>query len=123
MIIPASVGPKLAPSRATPLIKTAERLEGSASMVIGTRKGRMNSQMNPRQTATIHGVIGLCLAHLKRYAEAEPMLLQASAILEASRGANFYQTQLAYTTLRDMYAAMGRSADAAVFGGKIEKVK
>jgi eukaryotic-like serine/threonine-protein kinase len=75
------------------------------------------------QTATIHGVIGLCLAHLKRYAEAEPMLLQASAILEASRGANFYQTQLAYTTLRDMYAAMGRSADAAVFGGKIEKVK
>jgi eukaryotic-like serine/threonine-protein kinase len=58
-----------------------------------------------------------------RYAEAEPMLLQAVAILEASRGAGFYQTQLAYATLRDMYTAMGRSADAAAFGAKIEKVK
>jgi hypothetical protein len=27
------------------------------------------------------------------------------------------------TTLRDLYAAMGRSVDAAAFGAKIEKVK
>jgi hypothetical protein len=70
--------------------------------------------------ATMHGIVGMCLAHLHRYAEAEPILLQAVADLEASRGVGFYQTQLAYTTLRDMYAAMGRSADAAAFGAKIE---
>ncbi len=50
-------------------------------------------------------------------------LLQAVANLETSRGAGFYQTQLAYTTLRDMYASMGRSADATAFGAKIEQAK
>jgi hypothetical protein len=51
------------------------------------------------------------------------MLLQAAVDLEASRGKSFYQTQLAYTAIRDMYATMGRPAEAALFGAKIEKAK
>jgi tetratricopeptide (TPR) repeat protein len=71
----------------------------------------------------MQSIVGLCLAHLRRYPEAEPMLLQAAADLEASRGKGSYETQLAYTALRDMYTTMGRSAEAAAFDAKIEKAK
>jgi hypothetical protein len=71
----------------------------------------------------MQSIVGMCLAHLHRYPEAEPMLLQAAVDLEASRGKSFYQTQLAYTAIRDMYATMGRPAEAALFGAKIEKAK
>jgi eukaryotic-like serine/threonine-protein kinase len=100
--------------------------EAPAGLAAAKRVADIRARILPAtdwHIAAMHGTIGMCLAHLHRYAEAEPMLLQAVADLEASRGAGFYQTQLAYTTLRDMYAAMGRSADAAAFGAKIEKVK
>src|SRR5258706_2922219 len=48
----ATVGPMLPPSRATPLVSTAARRDGSASMSMGTMNGRMNSQMNPKIAAS-----------------------------------------------------------------------
>jgi len=69
--------------------------------------------------ASARGEVGLCLAGLRRYAEAEPVLLQAVAALEAARGPGFFHTQKAYGTLRDLYAATGRPADAARIAAKI----
>jgi hypothetical protein len=56
---------------------------------------------------------------LRRYAEAEPLLLQAVAQLERTRGPRFYTTQLAYQTLRELYQDTGRVADAARMTAKI----
>jgi serine/threonine-protein kinase len=63
--------------------------------------------------------IGLCLVHLHRYAEAEPILLNAAASLEAARGSGFYTTQLTYKVLRDLYRGTGREADAARMASKL----
>lgn len=73
------------------------------------------------RTAAIQGIVGLCLVHLQRYAQAEPMLLHVASQLEASHGPGFFNTQLAYGALRDMYAALGKPEQAAAFEAKIEK--
>jgi eukaryotic-like serine/threonine-protein kinase len=65
-------------------------------------------------------IIGLCLTHLRRYAEAEPILRQAADTLESSRGTGFSNTQRAYKYLRDLYLAMDRPADAELLAGKIQ---
>jgi tetratricopeptide (TPR) repeat protein len=64
--------------------------------------------------------IGFCLTHLHRYAEAETILRKAAADLEAVRGAGFYTTQYAYKSLRDLYLATGRSAEAQAIAAKIQ---
>jgi serine/threonine protein kinase len=48
-----------------------------------------------------------------RSADEEPLLLNASAILERDRGATLDRTQAAYKALRDLFAATGRAAQAA----------
>jgi hypothetical protein len=70
--------------------------------------------------ASARGEVGLCLSSLRRYAEAEPVLRQAVADLEAARGSGFFHTQKAYATLRDLYASTGRPADAAQMAAKIQ---
>jgi len=65
-------------------------------------------------------IIGLCLTHLRRFAEAEPILRQAVDNLESSRGTGFSNTQRAYKYLRDLYLAMDRPADAELPAGKIQ---
>jgi tetratricopeptide (TPR) repeat protein len=65
-------------------------------------------------------IIGLCLTHLRRYAQAEPILRQAVDNLESSRGTGFSNTQRAYKYLRDLYLAMDRPADAEFLAGKIQ---
>jgi serine/threonine-protein kinase len=70
--------------------------------------------------ASARGEVGLCLSSLGRYAEAEPVLLQATAALESARGPGFFHTQKAYASLRDLYAATGRSAEAAGIAAKIQ---
>ena len=64
--------------------------------------------------------VGLCLAHLHRYVEAETILRKAAADLEAVRGTGFYTTQFAYKTLRDLYLATGRSSEAEAIAAKIQ---
>jgi serine/threonine-protein kinase len=70
--------------------------------------------------ASARGEVGACLAALRRYSDAEPVLLQAAAELEAARGSAFFHTQKAYASLREMFTAMGRPADAARYAAKIE---
>ena len=64
--------------------------------------------------------VGLCLVRLHRYPEAEPLLLQAAASLEAARGSGFYTTQFAYQALRELYQTENRPAEAARFAAKIK---
>jgi tetratricopeptide (TPR) repeat protein/predicted Ser/Thr protein kinase len=63
--------------------------------------------------------IGLCLVRLHRYAEAEPILLEAAAGLEAARGLEFYTTQLAYKSLHELYEDTGRGVDATRIAAKV----
>lgn len=77
--------------------------------------------VNDWHIAAGRAVEGLCLARLHRNAEAEPMLLQAAADLEVSRGRGFYWTQKTYASLRDLYASLGRTADSATFAAKLVK--
>lgn len=70
--------------------------------------------------ASARGELGLCLASLRRYGEAEPQLLQAAAELEAARGPGFFHTQKVYASLRDLYIASARPADAARYAAKIQ---
>jgi eukaryotic-like serine/threonine-protein kinase len=65
-------------------------------------------------------IIGLCLTHLRRYAEAEPILRHAVDNLESTRGTGFSNTQRAYKYLRDLYLVMDRPADAAALAVKIK---
>lgn len=56
--------------------------------------------------------VGLCLTRLQRFAEAEPVLLDAASGLEKSRGSDYRRTQEAYAALRDLYAAANRPVDS-----------
>lgn len=56
--------------------------------------------------------IGLCLTHLRRYTEAEPILLDAASGLEKSRGPGYPRTREAYAALRDLYAAANKADDS-----------
>jgi eukaryotic-like serine/threonine-protein kinase len=62
--------------------------------------------------------IGICLMHLHRYAEAEPLLLSAASGLERARGAQFRPTQSAFRALRDLYTAMDEPDKAASWAAK-----
>lgn len=63
--------------------------------------------------------LGNCLYRAHRYAEAEAILLPAVNALEVSRGPGFHRTQLAYTVLRDITLAQGRTPEAAAWSKKI----
>jgi hypothetical protein len=63
--------------------------------------------------------VGLCMAGLHRYAQAETMLLAAARGLEAVRGARFHWTQVSFKALRDLYAATDRPADAATWASRL----
>ncbi len=63
--------------------------------------------------------IGTCLIELRRYAEAEPLLLQSVPELERMRGANSDRTQSGYRALRDLYANTGRAADSELWQKKL----
>ena len=63
--------------------------------------------------------IGVCLFHMRQYAESEATLLAAVAGLEAARGASFNRTQDGYLALRDLYSAMGKTDAAAGWNAKL----
>jgi serine/threonine-protein kinase len=67
--------------------------------------------------------IGTCLVALHRYAEAEPVLLQAVSVLENDRGTSFDRTQAGYRALRDLYAAIGNAGQAASWQRKLIPAK
>jgi tetratricopeptide (TPR) repeat protein len=63
--------------------------------------------------------LGTCLVLLKRFAEAEPLLLEAVASLQSVRGASYDHTQAGYLALRDLYANTGRETESAIWQKKI----
>lgn len=63
--------------------------------------------------------IGLCLTRLQRFAEAEPILLDAASGLEKSRGPGYRRTQEAYAALRDLYAAANRPDDSRLWAARL----
>jgi hypothetical protein len=63
--------------------------------------------------------IGVCLFHMRQYAESESTMLAAVAGLEAARGPNFNRTQDGYRALRDLYSTMGKADDAAHWNAKL----
>jgi serine/threonine-protein kinase len=78
-------------------------------------------QGNDWHAANGDAAIGLCLVRLQRLAEAEPILVKAAADLEASRGPGFYRTQQAYQTLREVYVATDRAAEAQRITDKLQQ--
>jgi eukaryotic-like serine/threonine-protein kinase len=63
--------------------------------------------------------IGQCLAHARKFAEAETTLLAAVAGLEAARGSSFNRTQDGYRALRDLYLTLDRPDEAARWSHKV----
>ena len=62
-----------------------------------------------------------CLIRLRRYGEAEPILLSSVASLEKSRGPANNRTQQAYKALSEVYTALGRPDEAARWQAKLTK--
>ena len=63
--------------------------------------------------------LGVCLLSVQRYAEAEPVLLHAVAVLETSGDDNLERMQAGYRALGDLYAATGRADEAARWRAKL----
>jgi tetratricopeptide (TPR) repeat protein len=103
-------------------IATCEGSEATAGLAAAQRVADIRMKLFPEgnwhQSAS-QTIVGLCLVHLKRYAEAEPLLLAARGPLEAARGPKFYTTQLNYQALKELYAATGRPDQLALVAAKI----
>jgi tetratricopeptide (TPR) repeat protein len=63
--------------------------------------------------------IGTCLVAMKRYGEAEPLLLNAISSLEKTKEKWAGRTQAAYEALRDLCTATGRTTEAAHWQSEI----
>ena len=80
---------------------------------------RKQSDADSRHLHSTQVRIGRCLVALGRYAEAEPLLLEAVASLESERGAKYENTQAGYQALRDLYKGSGRLAEAGKWEAKV----
>jgi serine/threonine-protein kinase len=63
--------------------------------------------------------VGACLIQLHRYDAAAAVLRPAVAGLEASKGATFHRTQVAYGLLRDLCRATGKGSEAQAWAAKM----
>jgi eukaryotic-like serine/threonine-protein kinase len=63
--------------------------------------------------------IGVCLFHLRQYADSEGTLLAAVAGLETARGSGFNRTEDGYRALRELYTTLGKTDDAARWDAKL----
>jgi tetratricopeptide (TPR) repeat protein len=63
--------------------------------------------------------IGQCLVAMRRYEEAEPLLLTTVAALESGRGRGYVSTQDGYKALRDLYEALDRPQESAKWQAKL----
>jgi hypothetical protein len=70
--------------------------------------------------ANTQAIIGLCLVGLRRYVEAESILLKATGELETSRGPKSPNTQRAYQWLRKLYQVTGRDVKAEALALKAQ---
>jgi hypothetical protein len=65
------------------------------------------------RTAIAESLLGRCLVSLKRYDEAEPLLLEAVNLLDRSLGAEENRTRGARRRLAELYDAWGKPEEAA----------
>ena len=82
--------------------------DGAAGLSALQRVDTERRRLLPATHRLIYGTevdIGLCLTRLRRFGEAEPILLAAASGLEKSRGSAYRGTQEAYAALRDLYRA------------------
>src|SRR5215471_18048277 len=63
-------------------------------------------------SAVAHGALGECLTSQKRFAEAEPLLLDSYQTLKNSQGTDNPRTQIARQRLVALYEACGRADKA-----------
>jgi hypothetical protein len=81
---------------------------GADGLSVLQRVEAKRRQLLPATHRLIYGTevdIGLCLTRLRRYAEAQSILLDAASGLEKSHGPAYRGTQEAYAALRNLYAA------------------
>jgi tetratricopeptide (TPR) repeat protein len=74
---------------------------------------------NAWQTASARAAIGSCLLQRRQSEQAEPELLSAVAVLEATGRSQYYATQSAYADLRDLYTARGDAVSAARWSSRV----
>ena len=80
---------------------------------------RKSSDTDDRHKQATDVRIGTCLVALRRYKEAEPLLLKSVALLESERGASYINTQAGYRALHDLYAGTGHAEQAALWRAKV----
>ena len=104
------------------LLTELEQYDALAAVIVALRVAKLRRagvDANNWRTQLTDVKIGICLVALKRYAEAEPLLLRSVQALEAARGASHDHTQAGYRALRDLYAATGRPDLAAEWEHKL----
>jgi tetratricopeptide (TPR) repeat protein len=92
--------------------------DGQAGLKALRRVATQEPADSERQQVT-NVQLGTCLIALRRYAQAEPLLLKAVDFLEHERGATSDQTQAGYRALSDLYLQSGRTALAAPYRAKL----
>jgi tetratricopeptide (TPR) repeat protein len=103
-------------------VAACEGDDANAGLEVARRIGEIRKQSLPAGDWHLSATdtdIGLCLVRLRRYAEADPLLLAARQRLEATRGPAFYLTQLNYRASQTLYAETGRADEAARMATKI----
>jgi hypothetical protein len=73
------------------------------------------------QTAVAESVLGRCLISLKRYDEAEPLLVESYPIIKSNFGDRDRLTQRALSRIIDLYEAWGKPDKAAEYRAMLPK--
>jgi len=99
-------------------------LDGQGDAGLAALRHARELQARQLPTADIHRLYtsvstGRCLLALRRFAEAEPLLLDAVPALASGAGAQSERAKTGYRALRDLYAATGRSAEAAQWQSRL----
>ena len=79
------------------------------------RKAFPNEPDGHWEVATIKSLLGGCLTAAKRYADAEPLLLESYPVIKGNFGDAHPRTQVALKRLVDLYDAWGKSAKGAQY--------
>jgi serine/threonine protein kinase len=79
------------------------------------RKAFPNEADGHWEVATIKSLLGGCLTAAKRYADAEPLLLESYPVIKANFGDAHPRTQVALKRLVDLYDGWGKSAKGAQY--------
>jgi len=79
------------------------------------RKAFPNGPDEHWEVATIKSLLGGCLTTEKRYADAEPLLLESYPVIKANFGGAHPRTQVALKRLVDLYDVWGKPAKGAPY--------